>query len=496
MVNILDNTQETKKEGTVFDNQKAPISAAPTSPIPEEFLTDEDLYPDIEPQSNFSGKKKQSMLIVIIGGVIVLGIVLLVLNILLKPKDNTTAKIKLTYWSFYEKTNVMQEMINSYKKLNPNIDIEFVLMDAKDKYLERLLARTNLGKGPDLFRFHNTWVPEVRSILAPASETIITSSDFKKDYYPVIAKDLIIGNQVIGMPLDIDGLVLVYNEKMLTAAGYGAPPTDWEQLWEMATPAKGITVKNAEGQIVSSGVALGTAENITHFSDIIALMFMQNGVDFKNIATDANAASVLETYASLSLSENNVWDNNQKNSIIGFTEEKVAMIFAPLWQVEVIKKINPDLNVKVAPVPQIKGGRKKNIASYWVEGVSKASRYQKEAWAFLKFLGERDNLTKLYDLQVKSGRIYGMAYPRVEMADLLLSHEYYAPLIKDAPILDSIPLVDRTYDNGIDDKLIAYLKDAINGMLQGASAQDVLGTMGSGFTQVYTEYQYDPTVLK
>jgi len=49
-------------------------------------------------------------------------------------------------------------------------------------------------------------------------------------------------------------------------------------------------------------------------------------------------------------------------------------------------------------------------------------------------------------------------------------------------------LASRTFDNGINDKLIKYLEDAVNSVLSGNSPQKALETAQSGFTQVLSSY--------
>lgn len=219
---------------------------------------------------------------------------------------------------------------------------------------------------------------------------------------------------------------------------------------------------------------------------------MQNGVSMQSFAEDPNAIAALDTYTNFVLSPQGVWGTDMENSIQAFAHEKVAMIFAPTWEVEVIKHINPDVSIGVSSVPQIKGGKNKNVANYWVEGVSRASSHQKEAWEFLSYLMEKENMEKMYKLQIDSGRLFGNAYSRMDMATLLNQHEFLGPIIRDGQNLDSFPLISSTYDNGLNDKLINYTKDGVNKVLQGSSSGEALQTMQSGFTQIYTDFSIKP----
>jgi len=479
------------QSNVVFNNTPGQQTPVPTSDIPEEYLTDEDLYPVAQenPSVSTTARKKVPLLLLVITGVIVVLILIFVFIGLMSKKNPNAEKITLTYWGLWETQQVMDEIIKPYQINHPNVTITYTMMDAKDNYLQRLIERTKKGTGPDIFRYHNTWVPQLKQILSVAPQTVLTSDEFKKLYYPVIAKDLDINGSIVGVPLGIDGVVLLYNDKILRAAGFSTPPQDWETLLNMVQPGKGITVVDQQGIVITSGIALGAAENVSHFSDIISLMFLQNGVNIQSFSGNQNAQSVLTTYTDAVISPNKFWSEQMDPSIVAFAHEQVAMIFAPSWEIEVIRHMNPDLQLKVARVPQIKGGQQKSYATYWVEGVSRSSTHQQVAWDFLKYLTEKDTLTKFYAAAVKSGRPFGYPYPRIDMAPLLLQDEYTGPIIADAPIMDSLPLSSNTYDNGLDDQLVGYLKDAINSVLNGTAVDQALQTMDKGFAQVYQNYQ-------
>jgi len=486
----LQNAPET---GVVFDNKEASAQpaqpAAPVSGIPEEYLTDEDLYPVSAENHGGNMKKKIPLAIILGGGLLVLVVlVLLFVKLLGGGKAATVNKVELSYWGLWESETVMNEIIGEYEKLNPNIHITYTQMDAKSSYIDRLVERTKKGTGPDILKYHNTWVPLLTDILAPAPSTVFTSDEFASIFYPVVAKDLDLEGKIVGVPLSLDGLVILYNSDILKAAGVAQVPADWESLISVAQK---VTVREPGGEIITAGLAVGTADNIAHFSDIMGLMFLQNGVDVRNLEGDVNALTVLDAYTNFALSTNNVWSDTLDNSLIAFANGRVAMIFAPVWRISSLRLMNPDLKLAVAPVPQVKGGEQAVLANYWVEGVSRGSEHQKEAWEFLKFLTEKGTLEKLYDLDMKAdNRLFGNPYPRQDMAELLVNHEYLGPLVNEFPNFKTLPLVSFTYDNSINDRLSAYLKDAVNGVLYNSSPATALSTLDKGFKQVFLELKY------
>ena len=76
----------------------------------------------------------------------------------------------------------------------------------------------------------------------------------------------------------------------------------------------------------------------------------------------------------------------------------------------------------------------------------------------------------------------------MELGKGLTDDSYAGAYIKQAANSKSFPLASRTFDNGLNDKMIKYLEDAINGMVGGASPQAVLTTAANGFRQVLGSY--------
>ncbi|MBI4066751.1 extracellular solute-binding protein [Candidatus Gottesmanbacteria bacterium] len=433
---------------------------------------------------------RKGKIILIIGIIlVVLVVIFLIIKFLGGRGASQSSGGELTYWGLWEDANTIKPLIDDYQKSHPNVKITYTKQNPK-QYRERLQAALTRGEGPDIFRFHNTWTSMFASDLSPMPDTIYTTTEFEKTFYPVAKADLNINNKYYGIPLEIDGLVLLYNDDILKAQNITVP-TDWENFQQAAITL--TTPDSTTGKILNAGVALGSADNIDHFSDILGLMFLQNGTNLQDPlgpCTDPTsttcAVDTLIFYRKFAELPNNTWDDTQDNSIVAFAGGKVAMIFAPTWQIFTIKQINPNLNLKVATVPQLPGITI-NWATYWVEGVSKRSKSPEAAWEFLKFLSSKESLTKLYTEQAKT-RIFGEPYSRIDLASTLESNQYLAPLIKQAPTMKSFPFASSTQDNGINDQMIKYLLDAVNSLKQGASPQSALETASSGFKQVLTKY--------
>jgi multiple sugar transport system substrate-binding protein len=407
-------------------------------------------------------------------------LLLVVLGFAIVPKFfKKTEAVNLTYWGLWEPSSTMQAVIADYESENPNVKITYTMQSPKN-YRTRFLSAGAQAGGPDIVRVHNTWLPMLRKDLTPAPDSVLTSADLS-DFYPVVQKNFVSGGKIYGLPLEIDGLALLYNEDILKEAG-ATPPSDWNTLRKLAFD---LTKTNPETKVIErAGVALGTTGNVEHWSDIIGLLILQNsGNPGKPSETAVQDALTFYTIIS---TQDKSWDASQPNSVYAFATGTVAMILAPSWQVSEIKAINPDLNFKVAPAPVLPSANYA-WASYWGEAVPASSKNQTEAWKFIKYLSTPPVLQKMY-AGASQVRALGEPYSRVSLASSLANDPLAGPFVSQGPNYVSWYLADRTYDDGINDGFSQYYEDAINAVNNGSTIGSVLKTLDEGVAQVLTKY--------
>lgn len=392
-----------------------------------------------------------------------------------------TKEVTLNYWSLWENDTVTRQLLADFEASHPNIKVQYTVQSPK-QYRERLQSAINRGEGPDIFRFHNTWLPMLRTQLATVPPTVMSPIEFSTTFFPVANNDLVAGASIFGIPLMIDGLGLYVNEELFATAGV-TPPTTWTDVINLIPK---LTVKNGTA-IVTSAIALGTTNNIEHFSDIMAVMFIQNGANLKKL-TGAEAEGTLVFYRKFADPSDPLytWSDGMDNSVSAFAAGRVAMIIAPSWRAHEIAAMSPKLRFHIAPIPQLQGNAVA-WASYWVEGVSSKSPNQAAAWEFVKYMTSKEGATKLFT-QASSVRLFGEPYARIELANTIAEDPYLGAFVKQATYARSFPLASRTHDNGLNDKLIQYLTDGVNGMTNGGSPTQVLTTVSSGFRQVLSSY--------
>lgn len=463
--------------GAIDANKTAPLYQAPTaspSPTPAPPPTPISSPPPLAPSSS----PFRNLIPIVIGLAAI--ILLAVLGFAIIPKFfKKSAPVTLNYWGLWEPTSVMQAVIADYEAANPNIKITYSMQSPKN-YRSRFMTASTQANPPDIVRIHNTWLPMLKKDLAPSPDTVLKVSDLG-DYYPIVQQNFVSGGKIYALPLEIDGLALIYNEDILKEAG-ATPPSDWNSLRKLAFD---LTKTNPETKIIErAGVALGTTGNVEHWSDILGLLILQNsGNPGKPSETAVQDALTFYTIIS---TQDKSWDASQPNSVYAFATGTVAMIIAPSWQVSEIKAINPDLNFKVAPAPVLPSANYA-WASYWAEAVPLASKNSTEAWKFIKYLGTPEVLQKMY-AGASQIRALGEPYPLKSLSGTLANDPLAGPFVAQGPNYKSWYLAARTYDDGINDQLSKYYEDAINAVNNGQTIGAVLKTLDDGVQQVLTKY--------
>ncbi|MEK7182705.1 MAG: sugar ABC transporter substrate-binding protein [Patescibacteria group bacterium] len=394
--------------------------------------------------------------------------------------------VTLAWWGLWEDGGIVQPLIEEYQKTHPNVKITYVRQSPQD-YRERLTSSLARNAGPDIFRFHNTWVPLFANDLTTLLPEVLSASEFQSRFYPIAASDLTHNGRIVGIPLEIDGLGLYVNDALFKAANLTSPTT-WDELRRAALA---LTTRDQQGSITQAGVALGTVNNVDHWQDILSLMMLQNSANPAR-PTDKRAEDALAFYTIFATADK-VWDETLPPSTLSFASGKVAMYFAPSWEVFEVKAKNPSLSFHIVPVPQLPkstpGEEDITWASYWAEGVWARSKHPKEAFEFLKFMSEKESLEKLYRTAAQT-RLFGEPYPRPDMAELLANDSLAGAYVREASTAHSWYLAGRTFDGptGINSRISKYFEDAVNKVLKGSTPTEALKTVEQGVSQVLSSY--------
>jgi ABC-type glycerol-3-phosphate transport system substrate-binding protein len=333
----------------------------------------------------------------------------------------------LNYWRVTDQPDDFGEIVTRFKVFYPNINITVQNIRAEE-YKNALLEAWAEDRGPDIFSIPVSQLHEYKTKISPLpSEVTTVKTTIKKSflsteaqlseekisspslralresYIETVPNDIIIDNQIQGLPLSMDSLVLYYNRDILNNAHIAVPPTTWDQFIE---DAKLTTLVDKERNFIQNGAALGTANNLGYSTDLLSLLMLQNGTVMETgaRATFDQAAvndpsyypgqEALKFYTDFANpgSDRYTWNAKMSSAFQIFIEGRLAFYFGYIDDLKKIKESAPKLNFDIVPVPQLSGSpRQINYGNYWLETVSKKTKYPNEAWAFLLFATQPDN---------------------------------------------------------------------------------------------------------
>ncbi|MFA4845825.1 MAG: extracellular solute-binding protein [Patescibacteria group bacterium] len=351
--------------------------------------------------------------------------------------------ITLTIWRVFDDSDTLQGTMSAYQSIHPNISFSYRELRF-DEYEDELIRAFAEGEGPDIFSLHNTWIGEYESLIQPLpdsirvaysqtrgtikKETVYTIEEeptlsqraLKTDFVDVVAEDVLRSykanakaeaeDRIFGLPLSVDTLALFYNRDLLDSAGVAQPPSTWTEFQDAVTV---LTKIGSNDQILQSGAAIGTSQNVERAFDIVSLLMMQNGTQMTDSRgrptfaqeTDAGllAGEAVRFYTDFAnpLKAVYTWNANQPDSFDAFVNGNAAFFFGYSYHEALISVANSKLDFGIAMAPQIDGGKTVNYASYWIETVAKSSDAGDWAWDFIQFAAREEQVKNYLDVANK-----------------------------------------------------------------------------------------------
>jgi ABC-type glycerol-3-phosphate transport system substrate-binding protein len=411
--------------------------------------------------------------------------------------DREPKKVTLKVVGFWQE-EVFTPLKQEYQEKNPHVTIEYRQRDPENYFAT---LKSDLGKEeatPDLFWWHSGWGPLLLENLDALPGGILSEKDFEKTFYPITKTDLKLSGSYRGLPLEIDGLALLYNKDLLAAKNFKEPPATWASLRQVYGQV--LTTRDKD-RLISSAIALGTANNVENFSEIVGLFLLQNDVQIiknnklnikeskssrgTNLVSDA-----LGGYTDFS-KENKIWDSTLPNSIEAFAQGKTAMVILPAHKIHdllaTLKKNNLKLNFAVAAVPQLPNSDKVTWGSYWSLGVSQNSQAKEESWKLANFITAPSSLRTVFKLESEKSD-FGRAYPRVEMAREQTTHPYLAAYLSQAKTAKSWYLHSGTFDNALNDNLVTELAKVVSEIEKGRTSESSAASLAEKFEPILKKY--------
>ena len=164
----------------------------------------------------------------------------------------------LTYWASNQGTSiehdkqVLQPELDKFTQ-RTGIKVKLEVVPWAD-LLNRILAATTSGKGPDILNIGNTWSASLQATDAfvPIDDAILAKVGGKDRFLgPSYAATGAVGKDPVGLPVYSNAYGLYYNKKLFAEAGV-QPPKTWDEMAEVGKKLNtggrwGLALEGASG---------------------------------------------------------------------------------------------------------------------------------------------------------------------------------------------------------------------------------------------------------
>lgn len=334
--------------------------------------------------------------------------------------------VELDYWTVYNNVDQLKKFAREYEQRRGYVDINIKKV-RYDQFQREFVEALADDVAPDIVSIHSPWLQEQSKRLSPMPGSVNVASlqtdsglgggttvqqftnpmpstrQVERNFVNTVSNNVIIDGEVYGLPLAIDTLALYYNEDLLDKAGVAQPPETWQDLQQAVQKS---TKFDSAGNIIQSGLAMGASENINNYFDVLSMLMMQSGatlaqdqrITFANQISDNPinhpTAQALRFYTDFAKENKEVysWNSQQESALDSFVRGNSVFYVGFSHVRDEINNRAPQMNVEVASLPQLNPSDPKNVANFWVESVVKNSENKNEAWDFVRFMSQPENI--------------------------------------------------------------------------------------------------------
>ncbi len=294
-------------------------------------------------------------------------------------------KTTLTFWSTMndQENDTLKDLISTYEAANPNVEVNMTVVPF-DQRETKFSAAASAGTAPDIMRAEIADVANwaARGFLTDLTSRV-TAAD-KKDFLPAAFAYYNYAGKIWGLPQAPDAPALLYNKKMIKAAGLNPakPPQTMAQLsaWcAKVGSGKGIFLR-ADSYWTQAWVwAYGGGLTDPQKKQIL----------IANSGSRAGMTAYKRLFSSKCAFPDTDFSNDYGNAQTAFKNGQVAMIVNGPWSTADVlqgQQFASSANLGVAPIP--KGPRGQQGSPVGGNGfvISKNSENAAAAYRFIYYL--------------------------------------------------------------------------------------------------------------
>ena len=247
--------------------------------------------------------------------------------------------ITLGYWGDSGETEAYTKAIEGIEAVVPGVKVELAHYAGTADFWDSLPGQIAAGTAPDII------APTNEGHLSYISEGLfLPLSDYGLDmsaYAPNAVDAWTYEGKLYGIPTTAAPGLFVVNKDMWDAAGLGAMPTTWDEVYEAA---KVLTKGDVKGLCIDVSQGYHATQYMNSFGG-----GWKNGSDIDSAANEKAFDFIFKMFKEgLAVNSKDVglsWDGEV------FAAGKCAMTTAGTWYIGMMKEAAPDINYEILPMP-------------------------------------------------------------------------------------------------------------------------------------------------
>jgi multiple sugar transport system substrate-binding protein len=272
--------------------------------------------------------------------------------------DNSTTKI--TIWHGInppENRDVFNELVSSFNKTHPEIEVESLYIGQPDGQLPKILAAVVSNQPPDLLWF----VPQLTGQLAEFEtllplENWLNNSSLKQEIDPAMLPSMELNGHIFSIPFATNNTAIFYRPSLFKQAGITKLPENWQELQQAAEKLTKDT--DGDGRIDRHGISLALGKGEFTVFCWLPFIFGANGEiinnDRPNIVNEG-AIAALQFGADLVKNNSAILSAPERGfELDNFLAGKAAMQITGPWTLGQLQKSKTDYDVFPFPIKKKK----------------------------------------------------------------------------------------------------------------------------------------------
>ncbi|HEY8542956.1 MAG TPA: ABC transporter substrate-binding protein [Pseudothermotoga sp.] len=315
------------------------------------------------------------------------------------------AKTKIQFWHAMGgwRIEVIQNMVNEFMKLNPDIEVEVQYVGSYEEILAKTVASVQAGTPPHVVQLNEISTQKMvdSGVIVPVQDLVDKDPSFDVGLFlPQVLNYYKVGGKLYSMPWNSSTPLLYYNKNLFKEVGLDPnnPPRTYSEL---ITACRKLVKKDEKGNIVRTGITWPLYS--WFFEEYMALQ-NQPLVDNNNGRTAKATKVVFNNQAGLNFM--NLWNTLTKEGLMIntkradwtaarqlFISQTVGMLISSTSDVALLMtesvKQGFELGTAFLPVPDDapRGGVIIGGGSLWI--IKQKNQAEIEAaWKLVKYLAE------------------------------------------------------------------------------------------------------------